>query len=223
MATKTCPVCGKVFKGRTKQIYCGQDCFYEERRKDCKKVCPICGKSFRAKLKNQIYCGRSCAAFGRAQERKTDKAPKQPKARNCEYCGKEYLAQNGGQRYCGISCAAAAREERNRRRRESPVDKVCPICGKEFRATLHQIYCSRACAGKGAKHRDNTPVGEREKKLVHIRITKEIPVFPALRPPVGGVYEAEEKTGDRNGERFYVVRGIGKYGIIVRQDECVQI
>ena len=32
MRCKTCPTCGEAFKGRTRMIYCCQECFYESKR-----------------------------------------------------------------------------------------------------------------------------------------------------------------------------------------------
>lgn len=227
MKMKTCPTCGRTFEARTDQIYCSRNCFDESRRMETKKVCPACGKEFRAKVKDQVFCGRSCAAVGRAKERQANPGTKrEPEIHRCEYCGTEYPAKNRSQRFCSLSCAAkgkAARERENLPKREAP---PCPICGKAVPARGNQKFCSRACANAAArmeKH-DLTPMGQRGKDLVRIRITRQIPVLPELRPPVGSVYEAERAVIKRgSGGLFYVIREIGRLGLVVREHECVEV
>lgn len=227
MKMKTCPTCGRTFEARTDQIYCSRNCFDESRRMETKRDCPICGKSFRAKMKNQIYCGKSCAAYGRARERQANPgAKKEPEIRKCAYCGAEYQARNRNQRFCCTRCASkayAAKEREKLPKREAP---LCPICGKAVPARGNQKFCSRACANAAArmeKH-DLTPMGQRGKDLVRIRITRQIPVLPELRPPVGSVYEAERAVIKRgSGGLFYVIREIGRLGLVVREHECVEV
>lgn len=58
--------------------------------------------------------------------------------------------------------------------------------------------------------------------MVRIRITKEIPIYPELRPKVGSIYQAEVNRS--NPERaFYCIPDIAGKRIIVRNDECTEI
>lgn len=192
-----------------------------------KKICTVCGKSFAPKTKAQKYCGKSCAAYGRARVRKERKdAPKDNKTRNCEYCGEAYTAKNRNQRFCCLSCASKAEAERRPKKRPMRELRFCPVCGKEVPNRANQIYCSRDCAKEAAKRepRDTTPMGKREKDLVRVRITKTVPVFPEMRPRVGGVYMAERVRQKRgSGGMFYVIREIGPMGLVVRENECVEV
>jgi len=43
-----------------------------------------------------------------------------------------------------------------------------------------------------------------------------------MQPKVGGVYSAE-KNDSGEFKKFYVIRGIGKYGVVVRNDECEEL
>lgn len=52
-------------------------------------------------------------------------------------------------------------------------------------------------------------------------ITKEIPIFPELRPVVGAVYDVEryeKKVG-----AFYIIPDIKGKRIVVRVGECVEV
>lgn len=224
---KTCQTCGRTFEGRVNQIYCGQKCFNESRRMETKKVCPVCGKEFRAKVKNQVFCGRSCAAVGRAKERQANPgAKKEPEIRRCEYCRIVYTAKNRNQRFCCASCASKAQAAEKGKKLPKRETTMCPVCGKTVTSRTNQKFCSRACANAAArmeKH-DLTPMGQRGKDLVQIRITRQIPVLPELRPPVGSVYEAERAVIKRgSGGLFYVIREIGRLGLVVREHECVEV
>lgn len=108
--------------------------------------------------------------------------------------------------------------------------KICKVCGKAFAPKKKaQEYCGKSCAAYGRarvrkERKDATPMGKREKDLVRVRITKMVPVFPEMRPRVGGVYMAERVRQKRgSGGMFYVIREIGTMGLVVRENECVEV
>jgi hypothetical protein len=49
-------------------------------------------------------------------------------------------------------------------RRESLVDKVCPVCGREFRAVNRKRYCSETCLNRAAylRHAEQRRANRRE-------------------------------------------------------------
>lgn len=193
-----------------------------------KRICTVCGKAFAPKTKAQEYCGKSCAAYGRARVRKERNKTQAENGniRSCACCGNKYAARNRNQLYCCPSCASKANAERRMQRSTTQEPRFCPVCGKEVPNRTNQIYCSRDCAKEAAKRepRDTTPMGKREKDLVRVRITKTVPVFPELRPRLGDVYTAERVRQKRgSGGMFYVIREIGPMGLVVRENECVEV
>lgn len=61
-------------------------------------------------------------------------------------------------------------------------------------------------------------------EIVEIRITKPLDVFDHLRPEVGSVHKAEKMAISKFvPTQLYIIRSIGKYGLIVRQDECEEV
>lgn len=198
---------------------------------DKKRACPICGKEFKPKTKGQVYCGRSCAAHGRARQRQAQREQKQPDPlsirRECDYCGKLFMPRNGNQRYCGKSCASnaanAIRRVRYREKVAVQPKKRCPICGQEYQPTHNrQIFCSRKCAQRQFEPAYKEKILEPMQRMADIRITAEIPVYPNLRPKAGAVYHAEVNEGGHDGQRFYVVEVNGKR-IVVRKHECMEV
>jgi very-short-patch-repair endonuclease len=78
----------------------------------------------------------------------------------CGWCGKifqmydkEYNRHTKNGRtifYCSISCGA---QKNNSHKKKSPINKVCPECGKEFVDDTRKqvkIFCSRGCASRGS-------------------------------------------------------------------------
>lgn len=189
-----------------------------------KRICPICGQVFQPKTAAQIYCGRSCAAYGRARQRA--KAPKpEPVKRVCDYCKREYVPKNKKQRFCCQKCSSLATAALGREKYEAKLaklePKICILCGQEYRPThRNQKFCSKKCSGaRGSSvfiKKADVP-----KEMTDIRITADVPVFPALRPEVGQVYRAE-RGREQAGRRFYVIQVRGK-PVIVREGECVEV
>lgn len=111
-------------------------------------------------------------------------------------------------------------------------DKICEVCGKPFQSDKHykrlcskECFCEvrRRCAeqqrGKSYNNIDRVPAD-----IVDIRIIKPIAVFEHLRPPVGSVHKAEKVAMSKYTTiQTYIIRDIGKHGLLVRSDECVEV
>lgn len=99
---------------------------------------------------------------------------------------------------------------------------TCPYCGKQYAPYCRaQKYCSRSCSAKGTDRTASRYV-DRRKELCYIKIIAQIPIFEQLRPAVGEIYEAE-RICPPTSTKFYHIQNIGKYGVIVRNDECVEM
>lgn len=80
-----------------------------------------------------------------------------PRIRKCTICRHEFLSVNGIQ-----VCSEECREERKKQQDKlgnyrrynnlanTPIDKVCPICGNEFQG-LREVYCSPSCSLKARR------------------------------------------------------------------------
>lgn len=108
------------------------------------------------------------------------------------------------------------------------ITATCPVCGKVFTRpckprTDDRYLCSRACAGAWRKLHPICTGKRRDRAWdeVRIQITAIIPVYPAMRPRMGEVYDAEkyEYVSSMPG---YVVR-VGDKRVCVRVDECREI
>lgn len=65
----------------------------------------------------------------------------------CAYCGKEFTPKNRTHIYCSRLCQHRFNSKKQCKANEESrkTDKVCPICGKVFRANNWRIYCSKEC------------------------------------------------------------------------------
>lgn len=108
------------------------------------------------------------------------------------------------------------------------ITATCPVCGKVFTRPCKpradgRYLCSRACAGAWRKLHPICTGKRRDRAWdeVRIQITAIIPVYPAMRPRMGEVYDAEkyEYVSSTPG---YVVR-VGNKRVCVRVDECREI
>lgn len=146
------------------------------------------------------------------QEKKTE--------RICPVCGKTYTDKRANT--CGKSCGAKARLSR------VTETCVCAYCGKVTpKTTGRKKYCSKNCKDKAGKERKlaqsqvEKAKEARETELVHIRIEREVGVEPDMQPEVGKVYRAKKIPGKTGFS--YLIPGIGKYGLLVRDKECVEV
>ena len=104
--------------------------------------------------------------------------------------------------------------------------KICTHCGKPFvtekewiKLCSHECYCEirKRCA----QEREYNKKKITQPETVTIKISEPLDVFDDMRPEVGSVHTAEKV---QNGEQYlYIIRGIGKYGLIVRANECVEV
>ena len=119
--------------------------------------------------------------------------------------------------------------------------RICKLCGKPFEVDgkSRAGYCSDFCREERNRircrdaARNNRGTERVRKDLVEkrpplptctIMITDVVPVFPSMQPPVGSVHEAEYAVvSKRSGEKVYIIPDIGSVGLIIRQDECVEI
>ena len=149
----------------------------------------------------------------------------------CVVCGKTFTARDCRQKCCSRDCRLAVRRENDKKYREkaATIEKTCEYCGKKFFAhTEEQRFCDKSCA---ARHRYPESSGSFTKpkkeaaNIVKIRIKRPLnEVFDELQPVVGAVYEAEKPTKTGKGSnQIYIIRGVGKYGLIVRCNECEEI
>ena len=95
---KKCPICSKVFRGKTDDtVYCSNKCAAFARSKQVKKICPVCGKVFFG-LEKRKYCSKGCAGKVRR---------KPPIIKKCLFCGKEFEDFSfQGRKFCCLSCSA---------------------------------------------------------------------------------------------------------------------
>lgn len=75
----------------------------------------------------------------------------------CSYCHQEFIPANKIQRYCSSECQRKAFQSRRKSEDKPKVYiRVCPFCKIEFEAKFHhRVYCSKACALKAARERDD--------------------------------------------------------------------
>lgn len=189
-------------------------------------ICPICGNKFRRKHKGAIFCDRRCSAQAREEKIRQEGKRKQknaepPKPRTCEICGTLLVGKRSGTKYCGPECKKIAEvQKREEKRAKMPVSK-CEQCGSEFFMTYKtQRFCSKACAAQHNREgkRKKGPKNQLRKKETLVMVVKELPVIMEMRPKVGKCYLAEECLGQSG--RVYIIPEIGKYGLIVREDEA---
>lgn len=153
-----CLQCGKKYfvhnYRKNKSRFCSRHCrsIYEKNRVDC--VCSTCGKTFeripsQVKITKKQFCSVECIFnYGRIKLK-------------CSFCGREYiiskskLSEKTVNNYCSNECKF--------KDKKTGMQKVCPICNKEFWVMPYQIelgtgiYCSQDCYGK---HLSKFSVGE---------------------------------------------------------------
>ena len=194
-----------------------------ENGKGTEGVCEVCEKTFIRNHKDQKTCSRSCA--GRLSASK-----QQEITVNCVVCGKE-MSGAGGRKTCSNECKLAWRRKgryesakRNYEMLRSLPKKgrTCRACGKLFDANaLSQANCSKKCARISATQLGALNPTDKTFEMVRIRIKKGLDVWPHMSPEIGKVYTAKKFTGPSGVS--YIIPEIGKYGLIVRRTECVEV
>ena len=65
---------------------------------------------------------------------------------NCKHCNIEFVKKNPRQSYCSNECK---KEHKNAKRRLSPTNSYCVICGKEYvKKRKDKITCGESCSQK---------------------------------------------------------------------------
>lgn len=125
--------------------------------------------------------------------------------------------------YCSEDCQKTAKNkadrERYRKRAETLGKKQCVGCGTVYLPRhADQKYCCKKCA---AKYVDTRPTKEKEKDWVRIRVTKSPEgVYPQMLPVVGRQYRAIRFVSGNMGRFGYLIPGIGRFGLLLRDDEA---
>ena len=106
---------------------------------------------------------------------------------------------------------------------------ACPVCGREVTVTRKReqktYFCGLECYnfarnnGMWKQTLNQSEPGDLVHHDVKIKITREVPLFPEMRPKVGEIYAAERYEG-----RFpsYVIAVNGRR-INIRYNECMEV
>ena len=185
--------------------------------KGTKTQCPVCGKTFTRKTKGQTYCSRACVGKLRCHK----KQPPRPKG-NCANCGKSLDGIKGRRTFCCDACAKANEGAKNKQK--GPYAIICERCGREFQSrTRGRHYCSEECRNQVQVEKAKASMQKKQEETgngperICVRIRKRIPVFQELQPQIGGIYECLRCKGQ--GGVTLIIPGIGKYGLIVLEEE----
>jgi membrane protease subunit (stomatin/prohibitin family) len=147
---RSCQNCGKRFEespaavARGEGMYCSPECYHNRNGPQIEKLCKACGKEFlvypsRIKLNGGIYCSKECYSETRSNLRT---------AKLCPTCGKSFQPTKRNGIYCSKECFG------KRAIPTSHINKVCKLCGREFKAAPSEIkrgggiYCSKECYNK---------------------------------------------------------------------------
>ena len=193
-----CKRCGKIIEATGEQAYC----------KECRniikaesvmrtRICKECRIEFTGGPRASY-----CPECRKERQKKADRERKKRKTSarpigsidTCEICGKEYIVSSGRQKYCK-ECAENAvkekvrahkkiymqerreiNEERKKDRKENR--KICLICGRAFQAETNTVTCSKDCAEKLKKIRQEETDIRRGKR----------------KSPAGGYFGKKEKS-----------------------------
>lgn len=154
----TCKQCGEKYfvhdYRKNESNFCSSACMHTYRKNKLVCVCSSCGKVFeripsQVKITKKQFCSARCHHnYGRINL-------------ICSFCGKEYtisktrLSEKTKKNYCSNECKF--------KDSKTSIQKICPICNKEFWVMPYQIklgygtYCSQDCYGE---HLREFSVGE---------------------------------------------------------------
>lgn len=142
----------------------------------------------------------------------------------CKRCGTEFLAKSRHRLYCSDLCKSRTKNAKSKLAYKRPAQDfyICRYCGKKFQSEQSgREFCGHDCLRNYM--RDMHAQNRDQHDMRRIRITKEIPVFPELRPAVGAVYEAERYGSRYFSAKFYIIPDIMGKRIVVRGGECVEV
>ena len=146
--------------------------------------------------------------------------------KTCAVCGTQFESVGKRAKYCSKQCCRKVenRQEIERRKRISTIQKKCEYCGKNFFTYSDKIrFCNKTCAANGRKIAK--VADERQYETVRIKIISPLyGVYADLMPKIGSVHMAEKTPITKWSKRpAYISRSIGKHGLLVRQDECIEL
>lgn len=187
--------------------------------------CPICKNSFTRGYKGQVTCSRKCGAYWRAQKKRNEngvpKAAENVRRKNthCQWCGGTLGV--GRMKYCCEDCCKAAEKQRVKDRIATMPDKACEQCGKLFKlAYPTKRFCSKECMGMhnlGKSQNRKAAETQMKREPVKLLVVRPVPVRVEMMPTVGKIYEGLACWGKNC--VTYVIPEIGKYGLVVRENE----
>lgn len=142
----------------------------------------------------------------------------------CPICGKEFKTDYHKVKYCSRECRLEVdrRKGREKKNQKCTIEKTCAHCGKKFLTYSDKIrFCNKSCSALARPVQYGRPPVEKPKEMVSIMITRHLEgVYEKMQPVVGAVYVAEKPESKY---QTYIIRSIGKYGLLVRGNECVQV
>lgn len=187
---KVCVGCGETYEANyPEQRYCTHICYNKHRNDEMLQgICEECGTVYRKNTGKQRFCSRACSNAYVSRNR--SKRGKKPNIQElvCEYCGKPFQAKYV-RSFCSDACRLASRRRSDLERFGTA---ICPVCKREFvKKNKKQAFCSKGCTS-AYKRIEYAASMEREHVKIRIRVLKDIPVYPYLRPAVGSIWEATE-------------------------------
>lgn len=70
---------------------------------------------------------------------------------------------------------------------------------------------------------ETTASGRAVQCMMYERICKHFYVFDSMRPEIGTVHTAEKIQSNYATMQNYIIPGIGKYGLLIRENECEEV
>lgn len=92
--------------------------------------------------------------------------------------------------------------------------RTCKNCGRKYQSKpISNWFCCQVCAQKFREGMENAIP-------VTIMVVKVPPIYPELRPKLGGVYAAMKKRGYTS--TSYLIEQAGKT-VLLRSDEVMEV
>lgn len=163
VASRGCPVCGKMFYGRGDARLC-PECAKTSRVQSVirERTCIDCGVAFPGgpRAKRCPECRRIAAYENQKRFKRTGSRRPLGSTDRCQLCGKEYTVESGRQKYCR-SCQRDGllqwQREHKKEYNKKPEQvkskkqfrkerqKVCEYCLRVFWSNVSSNYCSDYC------------------------------------------------------------------------------
>lgn len=139
---------------RSKNNFCGKECFNKFQNKKIEKKCDYCGEIFLKKISQTLvfehhFCSNDC--FAKFRDKRIEK--------KCDYENCESIVllaswqfKKNKNNFCSIECRNKFQDKKE--------DVICIECGIEFKKVLSEIkrkprhFCSEICRKNLNKHKD---------------------------------------------------------------------